>query len=606
MSMKQGESSYAGRILRVDLNTGEINSEPLRTDWARDFVGGKGLAYRYLFEELAPRTDPLSPENVLLIFSGPLAGTIVATTSRTVVVTKSPATGTILDTYVGGAFASELKYAGYDGIIVTGKAISPVYLFVSDKRVELCDARHLWGKGIFDTDSALKGATQEQMLRTLGVGPAGENLVPFACLTTDAAHQAGRGGAGAVFGSKNLKAIAVRGRKSVSVPDMESFLRLYRRIWHEELVTDSNLWAWRVGTMATVNKSNAAGILPTRGFTEGVFEAVSGIDGDAVKRHWVRNRACFVCPLACGKLTKVGDAQVEGPEYETLAMAGSNCGIGDLAAVIVFNRLCDDLGLDTISAGNVVGLAMAITEEGIADLGLRYGEVETYIQAVRDIAYRSGRWAELADGARVLAHKYGAENLLMESKGLEFPGYDPRGTYGMALAYATALRGGCHMPAFVVSEEAFGGLDPFTFEGKAGLVKPLQDWTSAKWSTICCDFWGVSPETLTKLLNAATGENRTTADLFKAGERIWVLGKLFNLREGVGRAADHPSAAIFERTLPSGPAAERRIDREDYENSLSEYYHLRGWDTEGWPTAEKLDELGLTKLAAQARGAIAP
>ena len=596
MAVDGNRSSYAGRILRVNLDTRDIAAEPLRPEWKRDFIGGKGLAYRYLFDELPARVDPLSPSNVLLVFTGPLSGTIVATTSRIVVVTKSPATGTILDTYAGGGIAAEMKYAGYDGILVKGRASTPVYLLVTDQGAELRDASKVWGLGSLEMDEALKEEIGDPRLRVLSAGPAGENLVPFACLTTESGRQAGRGGAGAVFGSKNLKAIALRGRQGVAVPDMESFLQRYRKIWTEELITEGNLWTWRNGTAGVVKRSNERGILPTRGFTGGVFDAASEIDGEAVKAHLVRNRSCFACPLACRKQTRVNDAEVEGPEYETIALAGSNCGIGDLKSLVAFNRLCDDVGLDTISAGNVVGLAMAITEQGIADLGIHFGDAGTYLQSVRDIASRSGRWAELADGARALARKYGAEHLLMEGKGLEYPGYDPRGSQGMALAYATALRGACHMPAFVVGYEGPEGLDPFTLEGKPELVKQLQDLNSAKWSIISCDFAGLSLETLVDLLNAATGETWTMEDFMAVGERVWNLGKLFNLREGFGRVADWPAEALFDQALPSGPAAGKRLSRQEYEDALSAYYSLRGWDYEGRPTTEKLVALGLSDL----------
>lgn len=592
-----GANSYAGKVLRVDLTTGTITTELLNETWARDFIGGKGLGFRYLYAELPPNTNPLSPANAVILFTGPLAGTCVATTARTVVCTRSPATGTILDSYVGGSLGAELKFAGYDGLIVTGKAPKPGYLLIRDGEAELRDAAAVWGKGIWDTENWLKEQVGDSELKTIAAGPAGENLVPFAGLTSEAYRQAGRGGLGAVFGSKNLKAIAVRGTGGVTVPDMSSFLALYRDIHVNHLLTDDNLWANTDGTPVIVDLSQEAGLLPTRGFTQGEFEDATNINAEAIRAAKIRDRACLSCPLACGKLTRHGDHHMEGPEYETLALTGSNCGIGDLSAVIAFNQRCDDLGLDTISAGNVVGLAMAMTAEGVHDFGLRFGDIEAYLGVVEDIAFRRGIGAELAEGARKLARKYGGEALALENKGLEYPGYDPRGSYGMALAYATSERGACHLRSFAVGAEAFGDIDPFTLEGKAQLVIRDQNHNSVKWTGIFCDFWAIEIADIAQLIAAATGHPYQADEMMTIGERIWNLGRLFNVREGFGRADDYPPPAIFERPLPAGAAAGKNLVREEYEAALDEYYRLRGWTPEGRPTPEKLKELGLGELA---------
>jgi aldehyde:ferredoxin oxidoreductase len=493
----------------------------------------------------------------VILFTGPLAGTCVATTARTVVCTRSPATSTILDSYVGGSLGAELKFAGYDGLIVTGKAPKPSYLLIRDGDVGLRDASAVWGKGIWDTENWLKEQVGDSELKTIAAGPAGENLVTFACLTSEAYRQAGRGGLGAVFGSKNLKAIAVRGTGGVTVPDMSSFLALYRDIY--------------------VN---------------------ANINADAIRAAKIRDRACLSCPLACGKLTQYGNRYMEGPEYETLALTASNCGIGDLSAVIAFNQRCDDLGLDTISTGNVIGLALAMTAEGRHDFGLRFGDVEAYLGVVEDIAFRQGVGAELAEGARKLARKYGGEALVLENKGLEYPGYDPRGSYGMALAYATSERGACHLRSFAVGVEAFGDIDPFTLEGKAQLVIRDQNRNSVKWTGIFCDFWAIEVADIAQLIAAATGHPYQADEMMTIGERIWNLGRLFNVREGFSRADDYPPPAIFERPLPTGAAAGKNLVREEYEAALDEYYRLRGWTPEGCPTPEKLEDLGLGELAS--------
>ncbi len=593
-----GSNCYTGKVLRVDLTTGRIATEPLNEAWARDYIGGKGLVFRYLYEELEPGTDPLSPANVVVLFPGALAGTIVATTARTCVGARSPATGTILDSYVGGGLGAMLKYAGYDGAIITGKAAGPVYLFIDDNRVEIRDAADLWGKTIWETENLLEEKAGPGRIVTLSAGPAGERLVPFACLTSEAYRQCGRGGLGAVFGSKNLKSIAVRGSGAVHVPDMAAFLQLYRGLMTNNLLTETNLWANTDGTPILVNLTNDAGLFPTRGFTQGVFDGKDGINTEAVQAALVRKRACTNCPLACGRLTRSRSGElVEGPEYETIGLGGGNCGIGDLDALIAYNRLCDNLGLDSISTGNVIGLAMTMTEEGIHDLGLRYGQVEGYLQAVQDIAYRRGTWAELAHGARWLARKYGGEGVALEIKGLEFPAYDPRGGFGMGLAYATSERGACHMRSFVVANEAiFATFFPDSFEGKAQMVINDQNLNSVKWTGIFCDFWAITAADIAALISAGTGRTYTAEEALHIGERIWNVGRLFNVREGFGRQDDGAPPALFDRPLRNGKAAGKVYTHAAYEAALDEYYALRGWDRQGVPTPEKLAALGIADL----------
>ncbi len=587
---------YAGKVLRVDLSSATVVTEPLNEQWARDFIGGKGLGFRYLFDTLPANVNPLSPANVIALFPGALAGTCVATTTRTAVFCRSPATGTILDSYVGGSFGLQLKLAGYDGLIITGRAPRPSYVLVLDNRVEIRDAAPVWGKPIWETDAWMKEQAGDDHLVSLAAGPAGENLVPFACLTSEAYHQAGRGGAGAVFGSKNLKAVAVRGTGSVRVPDIQSFMAMYDDIFHNHLLTDDNLWAYEEGTPTIVDLSQTTGLLPTRGFSEGMFEGVEGINSTAIQARKSRNRACATCPLACGQLTHNTDGPMEGPEYETLGLGGSNCGIDNLDAIIAFNRLCDNLGLDTISTGNVIGLAMLMAQEGIHDFGVHFGNVEEYLAVTENIAHLRGAVAELARGSHHIAQKYSAEHLVMESKGLEFPAYDPRGSYGMALAYCTSDRGGCHMRAFPVSDEAFGNMDPFTLEGKAALVIEGQNFSSVKWTGIFCDFWAISIEDIANLVSSGTGHPYTEEELPTIGERIWNLGRILNVREGFSRKDDYPPSAIFDRPLPAGPAAGKNFTREEYETALSEYYRLRGWTEDGIPTPERLAALGLAGL----------
>lgn len=589
---------YMGKVLRVDLSTGRVAAEPLNEEWARDYVGGKGLLFRTLYEEIPAGTDPLSPANVVALFPGALAGTLVATTARTAVGARSPHTGTILDSYVGGGLGAMLKYAGWDGVIITGKASRPVYLWIEDDQVEIRDAADLWGRTIWETETLLEERHAPGRLTTLTAGPAGENLVTFACLTSEAYRQCGRGGLGAVFGSKNLKTIAVRGTGAVHVPDMPSFLETYREIMTGRLLTDANLWANTDGTPMLVDVTNEAGVFPTRGFTQGHFEGKDGINGAAINAALQRKRACANCPLACGRFTRSRRGEVvEGPEYETIGLGGGNCGIGDLDALISFNRLCDNLGLDSISTGNVIGLAMTMTEEGLHDFGLRYGDAAGYLQAVPDIAYRRGLGADLSLGARGLARKYGGAGVALEIKGLEFPAYDPRGGFGMGLAYATSERGACHMRSFVIANEAlFATFNPDSFEGKAAMVINDQNLNSIKWTGVFCDLWAIGIQDIATLLSAGTGHAYTPEEALRIGERIWNVGRLFNVREGFGRQDDGVPPALFERPLRNGKAAGKVYTRAAYEAALDEYYALRGWDREGVPTAEKLETLGIAGL----------
>ncbi|HHY94244.1 MAG TPA: aldehyde ferredoxin oxidoreductase family protein [Firmicutes bacterium] len=599
--------SYAGKVLRVDLDTLSSAVEPLNREWAAAFFGGKGLGFRYFYDAVAPHTDALSPENALVFVTGPLTGTLVPCASKLAVVTRSPATGTILDCAVGGSIPAGFKYAGYDAVVVRGRAPHPVLLCIDDDRISFRDASHLWGKGTHDTEFAVREELGDGF-RVISVGPAGENQVPLACLTSELYRQAGRGGVGAVMGSKRLKAVAVRGTGSLHVPDMPRFLAYTWQAMREDLLTDTNLWAHTDGTPMLVGACDSVGILPTYNFQSGTFLHAAQIGADAVRNHTTGKKACFGCGLGCGNFVSVpfpgssegprgvGPGTVEGPEYETLALAGSNCGIGDLGAVVEFNRRCDDLGLDTISTGGTVAFAMELAQRDLADLGLRFGRVESYLEAPLLIARREGIGAELARGVRYLASRYGGQEFAMQVKGLEFPGYEPRGSWGMGLAYATSDRGACHMRAWPVADEALGSLDPFTAEGKARLVINGQHQNAIKFSLIFCDFWALSLERMAEFCTLALGREITADDLRLAGERIWNLGRLFNVREGFRRKDDVLPARTLQDPLMGGPTEGKVLPLEEFERMLKEYYQLRGWDEEGVPGAAKLAELGLADL----------
>jgi aldehyde:ferredoxin oxidoreductase len=581
--------SYRWSVLRVNLGTGMVKREPVKRDWAEKYIGGRGLGAKYLYEELKEGVDPLSPDNKIILATGPLTGTIVPCSGKLAIISKSPATGLIVDSSVGGNFASQLKYAGHDMLIIEGQANKPVYLVINDDKVEIRDAEYLWGKGIQETEQNLheKNGVDTAIL---SIGPAGENLIPFSCAGSGN-RQAGRGGIGAVMGSKKLKAIVCSGTKDLSVPDMPQFLKLIKKLMLEDTLSDTNSWVYLTGTPMIVDMSNASGILPTRNYQDGTFEHAANINAGKVQDLKPEKKACFACALGCGNYVRFKGGSVEGPEYETLALAGSSCGIDNLEAIAMFNAECDDLGVDTISLGNVIGFAMEMTEKRIKDFGVKFGDVANFLRMPRLVALREGIGRELSLGVKQLSQKYGGAEFAMQVKGLELPGYDPRGSWGMGLAYATASRGGCHMSAWPIADEAFGKLNPFTIEGKAQLVINGQNYNAIKFSLILCDFWALSLDTMSQIMSCLLNRDIPTTELEIAGERIWNILRLFNVREGFNVNDDSLPKRIFNDTLKSGITSGKLLPHDQFVIMLQEYYRLRGWDTKGLPTQEKLAQL---------------
>ncbi len=593
---KKVSNLYAGRMLHVDLSTGKVTAEPLNAEWAREYIGGWGLGAKYYTESVDPTVAPLSPDNTIVVMTGPMAGTLAPTGSRTCVVSKSPHTGTIFESNIGGAFGPELKFAGFDGIVISGKADRPVWLRIEDDEVSLEEANSLWGTGIFATERTL----EEEMgpgMKSLSIGPAGENGIPFACVGSESYRQMGRGGVGTLFGAKNLKAVAVRGTGGIQVAEIGEFWGKVSEHLAGNLMTIENQWAKDQGTPMLVDVTNEMGIHPTRNFTQGVNPHRRRLDADAVADVRIGDRACATCPLGCGNFTSVNGVQVEGPEYETLCLGGSNCDINDMEQVMRFNRACDDLGLDTMSTGNVIGLAMSLTESGAADLGLTFGDAEAYLQVLDEIANQSTqRGRELSLGAARLADKYGQPDQAAHSKGLEMPAYDPRGNYGMGLAYATSERGACHLRAFPLFAE-----DPFKLKDLAKDVVAMQNVNGAKWSMCFCDFWGsVNTTIMAELLTAGLGRQVSATDLTRVGERVWNLLRMFNLAAGFTAADDTLSEKLTKRALENGPHEGRTLSPEILEALKGFYYRQRGWDKAGRPKAAKLRELGLADLIEQA------
>ena len=613
--------AYCGRVLHVDLSEGEVYEEPLKDEWAERFIGGKGLGIRYLFDLVQPGIDPFSPENVIVFMTGPLTGTVASTMSRMANVTKSPLTGTMSDSYSGGYFPAELKFAGFDGIIVSGRSARPVYLALRDGRAELRDASHLWGKGVFETTGMIVKESGEVHRHYIDgpkvgcIGPAGENKVRYAAIAYDMHHFAGRGGTGAVMGSKNLKAITVRGTEQAKALSMNSepdFLKMVREVIKKDIQENPDEeMLMKVGTPGIVTLSQSGGLLPTRNFQTGVFQKSEQIDSDALFDQVLTKHAstCYSCSIGCRNITKVKDGSYaglegEGPEYETLALCGSNMGVDDIRIIMKFNEECSDMGLDTISAGNVCGWAMELFERGIlglndtAGLELRFGNSEAAVALPRLIAFRKGIGGILAEGVARASETIGGDSAryALHVKGLEYPGYDPRGTFGMALAYATSDRGADHNRAWPVGYDAFGKLNPFTAEGKAELVQSDQIRTSVKWSVTMCDFLAANLNLCARLLNIACQTAYDEDALKTFGKRIWTMARLFNLREGFSRKDDSLPPRIHLDPAPDGNPKGRVVGQEEFEKMLSEYYGLWGWDEQGKPTRATIEELGLTDL----------
>ena len=602
---------YTGKVLRVDLSNEKITTEPINREWTKSFIGGKGLGARYLFEELKPGVDPLSPDNVVMIWTGPLVGTMVPLTSRYAVVTKSPLTGTFLDSYAGGYFGPEMKYAGYDGVIIKGKAKKPVYLWINDGKAELRDAKNIWGKDNFKTEELIRKETGQSRARVASTGPAGEKLSLISGITSDLTRNAGRGGSGAVFGSKNLKAIAVRGTMGLEVPKIDEFVKMTKDMLLKDVIENpDHAGSITDGTPIIVDMSQDAALLPTRDWTSGEFEGTPGINSDALKtRVLVRRKACMGCGLACGSYAKVSKgmfkgAATEGPEYETIGLSGSNCGISNIEAIVKFAEECDKFGLDTMSAGAVTAFAMdlyerkILTKEDTGGLDLKFGNEEAFAKMPGMMARREHIGDVLADGSKRAAKKIGkgSEKLLVECKGSEYPAYDPRGSIGMALAYATSDRGADHNRAWPVAQDAYGSGDPWNPEGKAAICVEDNTRTSVKWSFIFCDFYAVSFANMANYYTAVTGQPADEDSLRAIGKRVWNLTRAFNAREGFTRKDDYLPERMEKEPLPSGKTKGKAVRRADFDKMLSEYYSLWNWDEEGRPTKKALEDVGLADI----------
>ncbi|MFW9905598.1 MAG: aldehyde ferredoxin oxidoreductase family protein [Candidatus Thorarchaeota archaeon] len=592
-----------GKSLDVDLSTGKISELSLDMRLAEQFIGGKGLGAKILHDKLKPGVDPLSSDNLLLFMTGPLSGTSVQTSGRWCIVTKSPHTGIYLDSQIGGKFGHRLKRAGYDFVLIQGKAESPSYLEISSERVEIHPANDLWGKGTYQVEEILKKQYNGSEVCT--IGPAGENLVTFANIMTDRTHMAGRGGAGAVMGSKNLKAIVAGGTQKIEGVNPEKFkalTRTFRKKVRENLGVKHR---HEIGTVMWVKMANDAGFLPTRNFQSGVFEGAQAISGERMRDEFViGHTACYGCLIACGKTTRFDEGkyaglEVDGPEYETSALLGASCGIDDLGAIAKANEICDDLGIDTITAGGTIAFAMECSEKGILEQedisNLVFGNADAQHDLLRLIAERRGIGELFAKGSFLAAKELGhnSTDFAIQVKNLELAGVEPRGSFGMALAYATSDRGGCHQRCWTPGAELSGTLTRFSMEGVAKFVKESQDERAACFSLVLCDFLPFDVPEMVEILNAATGFSYTPESYLMTGERIWNMTHLFNTREGMTAFNDILPARFYQEKAPEGDPKGQIIKLEDFEKVKAEYYELRGWDREGIPLKEKLAALNL-------------
>jgi aldehyde:ferredoxin oxidoreductase len=599
------KGGFQGKILRVNLTSGEIRVEDLKEDWAKKYIGGRGYGTKIIYDEVDPKIDPLSEKNKVIIATGPLGGTLAPSSGRTMVITKGPLTGTIACSNAGGHFGPALKHAGFDLVIIEGKAKEPVYLWIYKGITELRPAQDLWGKSTDEADKILREKTHPQA-ETMEIGPAGEKQSLLANVMFNGHRAAGRTGVGAVLGSKNFKGIAVRGNQEVKVAEPEKFREAVvktREILSKDAFSGGG--AAMLGTAMLVNVLNSIGAFPTKNSQDAYFPEAEMISGETLReRNLIRNEGCAECPIGCGRVTAIKEgkykgAQGGGPEYESVWSLGAMCGISDLDVVLMANYICDKYGMDTISAGVTVACAMELYEKGYlpkedAPFPLTFGSGESLVEAIKLMGEQKEKLGKLlAQGSYRLAEYYKHPELSMSAKKQEFPAYDPRGVKGIGLQFATSNRGACHVRGYTIAAEVLSGaVDRLKYEGKAELVKTFQDLTAALDSTGICLFttFGLGGGDIALLLSTATGFEVGEKEFMKIGERIWNLERLFNLKAGFSRKDDTLPPRILKEPIKSGPS---KGEIEKLDQMLDDYYKVRGWDNDGVPGEGKLKELEL-------------
>ena len=605
-------SSYMGKFLEIDLTAKTTGTLPLSPELQRSFIGGKGFCAKLLYELIPQDTDPLSPDNVLLFLTGPLTGT-TAPAMRGVVGTKSPLTGTYLDSFFGGHFGPAIKYAGYDGIIIRGRAEELSYIAIEDDTVIIKSAAAIRGLGTIAATEAVKKDLNDPGYTVSTIGKAGEHGVLYSLIGCEYNRQAGRGGAGAVMGSKNLKAVAVKGSNLVYVHNQKKFAKAVLSA-QKELAESGDVKALaNSGTAMAVEFANETGVLPSKNYKNATYEHASQL-GDAGQKHhlWIKSSACMGCPIACNKMGSIRTGKYKGEitdivEYESAALMGSNLLIKDIRACAHLVKMCDDLGLDSMSTASSIAFALEAGEKSILETEetvLEFGNIDTVEYLINAIAEkRAGLGTLLSQGVKRAAEIIGkqSDDFAVHIKGLEAPAWGPRGSSGMGLAYMTADRGGCHQRGFPITYEVGGEpwqgqqLDPTGVEGKGDLVCRLQNLQAGTDTLTKCDFggFGISTQTYCDLLEAATGICLQPHDFELLGERIWNVTRLFNLREGIDPKEDTLPRRFVKEALPDGPAKGHRISEEDMIFMLKDYYQTRGWSKSGIPTEATLRRLGL-------------
>ncbi len=615
--------AWTQKILRVNLTDKTCVAEPLNMEWADQFLGQRGLGSKYLYEEIDPTIDALSPENKLIMITGPLTGTMAATGGRYSVVTKSPLTGTIACSNSGGFIGAEIKNAGWDMIIFEGKSQQPVYLYLENDKAELRPANDLWGHSVWKTDELLHQKHQDPLLRIACIGRSAEQGCLYAGIINDLHRAAGRSGVGTVMASKNLKAVAVRGTKGVgNIKDFPAFLQATgqaKKVLADNTITHEGLPAY--GTQVLMNVINEIGAMPTRNMKEVQFEGAEKISGEAMheprpsdhKPNLTSNTACFGCTIACGRISTIdkGHFSIQhkpeywhasgGLEYEAAWALGSDLGIDDLDALTYANFICNEDGFDPISFGSTLAAAMELYESGLINqdhtggIELNFGNAEALVKMVELTAKGEGFGKELGLGSKRLCEKYGNPDLSMTVKGQEFPAYDPRGIQGMGLGYATSNRGACHLRGYTVSSEVLGvpeKTDPLTTEGKPELVKAFQDATAAVDSSGLCVFttFAWTLDDIAPQIDAACEGEWSTDKLLEIGERIWNLERVFNLQAGLSAKDDCLPKRLLKDAAKTGPA-KGRVN--ELGKMLPDYYRLRGWNEQGVPQQDTLKRLAL-------------
>lgn len=602
---------YMGKILRVNLTTGDIGDEATNPDWAEQFIGGVGLAARYLWEHLAPDADPLGPENPLIFMTGPLTGTPAPSCGRFVVCARSPLTGLWGESNSGGFWGPELKFAGYDGILITGRAPEPVYLAIADGEAVLRSATHLWGLDAYETQRVIKEEMSDRRTRVACIGAAGESRVKYAAIMNDHGRAAGRTGMGAVMGAKNLKAVAVLGHAKVPVADPDALRAAVEDVLRFTEDDPASQVFRLMGTANGIMLQADIGDMPVHHFAGGVFPNALDISGPTMSETILQRRAsCFRCPIGCGRRTAptrdpFATPAVDGPEYETIAGFGALLDCADLEAVARANHLCNVHGLDTISCGVTLALAYQMFEAGIlterdtGGLRLVWGDLHPAIALIPKIARREGFGTLLADGALALARRFGVEDWAVHVKGLEVPMHDPRANIGMALVYATGPRGASHMDADVYmvdlgqEQEELGIPAGDRFDqspDKVGVVIRLQNYHAFTNSLIACSNAFYGSHRWRALFAAVTGREVSPDDLLTIGDRIFNLKRAISNRLGTRREDDRLSPALL-KPLPEG-GTEGQVP--DMDALLPEFYRQRGWDWQtGKPLFDKLADLGL-------------